>query len=124
MYDEINVRNNPRNELKDTIQQLREELSDLNGKTDPYAMARRPVVENLLSKYGEFQRRAEAQVRGDASRTNVEALRIAEQRTADDMMEPLPTILENLVQPNKFGDVEALLSSTKNKDGVWTEQTM
>lgn len=80
-YNEIATRNNPRDELVDTIQGLQDEKSDLLKfySDDPYTKLRVHAIDAQLAKYAEFQRRAEAQVRGDTPRINVEAPRIAEQ---------------------------------------------
>jgi len=66
-FDETSVRNDPQNNLVDVISSLREEIEDLKQNPDPYTQARLPVAEQLLSKYMEFQRRAENSVRDGAT---------------------------------------------------------
>lgn len=72
-FDETSVRNDPQNNLVDVIASLREEIADLKQEPDAYTQARLPVAEKLLSKYMEFQRRAEGSVRNEpAKRSSAE----------------------------------------------------
>lgn len=62
-YNEILVRNDPKNEFKDVLESYREELADLHEFASEmgaeYVAKRKPIVEDLISKYQEVQRQME-----------------------------------------------------------------
>lgn len=64
-YNEILVRNDPKNEFKDVLESYREELADLHEFAkemgDDYVNSRTPIVKQLIAKYEEVQRRFENQ---------------------------------------------------------------
>ena len=64
-YNEILVRNDPKNEFRDVLVSYKEELQDLREFAkemgDDYVNSRTPIVKQLIAKYEEVQRRFENQ---------------------------------------------------------------
>jgi len=96
-YSEISVRNDPRNELHNTLIELQETLSDYKEFPDNYGedflRVRIPLVEQQIAKYKEYQRRVEAAINKPPEQSSFSRLSSAERA------------MESIEQAQRAGEV-------------------
>lgn len=96
-YNEISVRNDPRNELQSTIIELQDTLNDYRKFPEDFGedflRVRIPLVEQQIAKYKEYQRRVEAAINKPPEQSSFVRLSSAERA------------LESIEQAQRAGEV-------------------